>query len=151
MTLNIGGVLFITSIFGGSFYVCSTSLSIHKVRILLSIVFGLLFVSPVGAAVDKWGDDNKHVFEREVNQIPIAKGDATTFSQVITEQMGVHLIFHEKKKTSHYFIPKEDIREIEAVKNSYLSVYERYDKKRFPLLSFVVRNDRYYIFYREMR
>lgn len=150
MSLTIGGVLFIACVFGGSLYVMLTSLTKWKDRLFYSVVFGLLFVSPIGVAVEKWGEQNRVHLEKEIQQIPIDKKDTDTFSRVITEQKGVHLYLFDKDKEDYYFVPKENIREVLTTeKGSYLAVYKRYDAKKHSYLLPFVKNDEYFIFYKE--
>ena len=152
MTISLLGMLFITAIFGGSMYFMLSGMRKWKERVFLSMVFGLLFVTPIGEAVEKWGDMNKYHFEYETKRIAIAKDDEEKFSRIITEDKGVHLYFFEGKEEEYIFVNKSNIREIKKVGEktpSYVGVYSRYNPAEHPYLVPFIRNDEYYVYYRE--
>lgn len=120
-----------------------------KERLFCSVVFGLLFVSPIGVAVERWGEQNQTNLEKEVRQIAVSKKDEEAFSRVITEQKGVHLYLFDKKGESYFFVKKKNIREITTREDvSYLSVYKRYDATKYSYLLPFIKNDEYFVYYR---
>lgn len=149
MMLTIWAVALIAFVFGGSLFLFLPASLRYKERLFCSVVFGLLFVSPIGVAVEKWGEQNKTALEKEVERIAVSKKDEEVFSRVITEQKGVHLYLFNDKKESYFFVKKENIREITTREDeSYLSVYKRYDATKHAYLLPFVKNDEYFVYYR---
>lgn len=153
MILTVYGVFLITAIFGGFLYWSLRGFYDNKKILFYSVVFGLLFVTPVGDGIQKWGEQNRTTIEKEVRRVPIMKNEENKISKIISEQDGVYLYLTNKKSEVKYFIPQKNIREIESSQKegSYLAVYQRYDPDETPYLVPFIKNDKYFIFYRERR
>lgn len=149
MTLTFIGVVSIAFIFGVTLYGALKPLKVFKYRLFYSVVFGFLFVSPIGGLVEKWGEQNQYRLEEEVKKVFIQQKDEDLISRIISEDKGVSISY--SKNDEDIFVKNNNMREIDMVgkeTTSYLSIYKRYNPTKYPYLVPFIKNDEYYVFYR---